>query len=60
VDLRSDDPYSSKGEEKETAGHLQKLDGGAMAGIGPNSPEFINTVIQSITEQKETLGSKRE
>jgi hypothetical protein len=31
-----------------------------MAGIGPNSPEFINTVIQSITEQKESLGSKRE
>jgi hypothetical protein len=35
------------------------LDGGAMARIGPSSPEFIDTVTPGITEQKEGMRRKR-
>jgi hypothetical protein len=55
MDLRSDGPNQTKREGERTAGHLQGPNGGAMAGIGPSSPEFIDTAIPGITEQKEGM-----
>jgi hypothetical protein len=46
----------NKREGGRTVSHLQWPDGGAMAGIGLSSPEFIDTVTPGIIEQKEGMG----
>jgi hypothetical protein len=51
-----DDPDLNKREGGRTVGHLQWLDDGAMAGIGPSSLEFIDTVTPGIIEEKEGRG----
>jgi hypothetical protein len=44
-----------KREKKKNIGRLQWPDGGAMAGLGPSSPEFIDMVTPGIIEQKEGM-----